>query len=223
MPRYFDWLDAEGLALYETELTDPLSDLFPDERIGLERAVPKRVREFTAGRHCARLCLRELGFAPGAILSGPDRLPVWPEGVTGSITHTDDHCAVVVGRISSRVGAIGIDLEPEGDLPADILEMVARPEECIWLQEQPAGRRGLLAKVIFSAKECAYKAQYPLSHTMLEFHDFRLRLNSNEDGFEAEFMCDCAPFTEGQRLSGQLRIANGGIACAIIIPGREYA
>jgi len=150
-----------------------------------------------------------------------DRMPVWPEGITGSITHTDDHCAAVLARHSGGIASLGIDLEPDEDLPADILEMVCRPEELVWLQEQRADRRGLLAKVIFSAKECAYKAQYPLSGTMLEFHDFRIQLHADEERFEAEFMRDCAPFMKMQRLLGRVRIGKGGIACAIIIGNRR--
>ena len=162
----------------------------------------------------------ELGFNPVAMPPGQDRQPVWPKGIVGSITHTDNHCAAAVGRLSSGIGSVGIDLEPDNSLPTDILGLVCRPEERLWLQEQPIGRRGLLAKVIFSAKECAYKAQYPLSRDMLEFHDFRIRLDCDADRFEAEFMRECTPFIAGQRLQGQLRIANGGIACAVIIARR---
>jgi 4'-phosphopantetheinyl transferase EntD len=219
MTRYFDWLAADGVAVHEMSLDAAPSELFPEERIGLERAVPKRIREFTAGRHCARRCLEELGFAPVAIPSESDRLPLWPEGVTGSITHTDDHCAAVIARRSRGITSIGIDLEPDDDLPADILDTICRPEELAWLEEHQSGERGLLAKAIFSAKECAYKAQYPLSRELLEFHDFRVRLRADEQRFDAEFMRDCAPFARGQQLSGQLRIGNGGIACALIIRG----
>lgn len=220
MIRYFDWLADKELAVHETALSEPVPELFPVERISLERAVPKRLKEFAAGRHCARRCVEKLGLDPAPIPSGDDRLPLWPEGVMGSITHTDDHCAAVVARLSRKIVSIGIDLEPSVDLPADILEIVCRPEESAWLQKQSENRRGLLAKVIFSAKECAYKAQYPLSRDMLEFHDFRIRLQSDEERFEVEFMRDAVPFRMTQRLQGRLRIANGCIACALIIADR---
>jgi 4'-phosphopantetheinyl transferase EntD len=142
---------------------------------------------------------------------------VWPEGVIGSITHTDDHCAAVIARRSRGIASIGIDLEPDNDLPADILDTVCRIEELTWLNDQPAEQRGLLAKAIFSAKECAYKAQYPLSRDVLEFHDLGVWLYTDEQRFEAEFMRDCAPFTKGQRLAGRSRISNGAIACAIVL------
>jgi 4'-phosphopantetheinyl transferase EntD len=219
MTRFFGWLAADNIAVHETGLAAPLPELFPEERIGLERAVRKRVREFTGGRYCARRCLEALGFDPVAILAGDNRMPVWPNGVVGSITHTDDHCAAVVARLSGGIASIGIDLEPYDDLPTDILDIVCRAEELAWLDDQPLDRRGLLAKAIFSAKECAYKAQYPHSRDMLEFHDFRVWLHADEQHFEAEFMRDCPPFSKTQRLQGQLRIAKGGIACAIVIAG----
>lgn len=220
MIRYFDWLAADGIAVHEIWLDMTPSALLPEERQGLERAAPKRFREFAAGRHCARRCLQELGFAPVAIPSGSDRLPIWPEGVTGSITHTDDHCAAAVARCSQDVTSIGIDLEPDDDLPEDILDTVCLSEEQMWLRDQPVGRRGLLAKAIFSAKECAYKTQYPLSRTMLEFHDFRIRLRTDDQCFEAEFMRDAGLFIKGERLAGQIRIGNGAIATAIVLSKR---
>jgi 4'-phosphopantetheinyl transferase EntD len=217
MTRYFDWLAADGIAVHEMSLDAAPSELFPEEREGLERTVPKRIREFAAGRYCVRRCLEELGLAPVAIPSGSDRLPVWPEGVIGSITHTDDHCAAVIARRSQGIVSIGIDLEPDDDLPADILDTICRPEELAWLEERQSSERGVLAKAIFSAKECAYKAQYPLSRDVLEFHDLGVWLYTDEQRFEAEFMRDCAPFTKGQRLAGRLRISNGAIACAIVL------
>src|SRR5437867_13394741 len=79
----------------------------------LERTLdfaPKRLREYCAGRLCARRALAELGISGHSLRHGQDRRPVWPQGVVGSITHTDSFCAAVVAR-KGPLRAIGLDAE----------------------------------------------------------------------------------------------------------------
>src|SRR5258708_8108427 len=64
------------------------------------KAVPKRRREFTAGRNCARRALAQLGYPDFALLAGSHGQPLWPPGIAGSITHCDDYCAVAVAPVS---------------------------------------------------------------------------------------------------------------------------
>jgi len=58
--------------------------LFPAEEAAIARAVPKRRREFTTGRACARAALAKLGLPPAPIVPGLRGAPQWPAGVTGS-------------------------------------------------------------------------------------------------------------------------------------------
>ena len=76
--------------------------LRPEERAYVESAVPRRVREFAAGRQCARLALRELGGPDEAIPVGLSRQPKWPPGIVGSITHTVGYCLAVVAVRGTR-------------------------------------------------------------------------------------------------------------------------
>ena len=64
--------------------------LYPEEAASIKRAVPKRWREFTAGRLCAREALRRLGIERHPILVGEHREPLWPSGVVGTLSHCDD-------------------------------------------------------------------------------------------------------------------------------------
>ena len=70
--------------------------LLPAERAALGQVVDGRRRDFAAGRHCARRALARLVGSPEPILSGPDREPVWPQGIVGSITHCDGYRAAAV-------------------------------------------------------------------------------------------------------------------------------
>ncbi|MBL3669887.1 hypothetical protein JL475_28675 [Streptomyces sp. M2CJ-2] len=73
--------------------------LLPEEEPLVTAAVEKRGREFTAVRHCARQALRELGVAPGPILTDRAGAPVRPAGVVGSMTHGEGYCAAVLARL----------------------------------------------------------------------------------------------------------------------------
>src|SRR5450432_2196927 len=83
-------------------------DLTPEESDFLAGAVPGRVKEFGAGRACARAGLASLGWNDVSIPSGPDRAPIWPDGVVGSITHVEDYCLAVVAR-QDRIASLGVD------------------------------------------------------------------------------------------------------------------
>jgi 4'-phosphopantetheinyl transferase EntD len=225
MADCFSWFADAEIAVHEMAIADASqAELLPEERAHVGRAVPKRVREFAAGRICARRAIVKLGLAPAAIPAGADRAPVWPDGVIGSITHADGHCAAAVARAGGGIAAIGLDLEEAAPLPEGVLEIVCSAEEQAWLQAQPAAEREILARAIFSAKECAYKAQYTLSRQMLEFHDLRLDLDPAQGRFATTFLRDAAPFARGQTISGRLRIATGRIACAMVLrPGLHVA
>lgn len=223
MKRYFEWLASEQIVLQETALTNRQPDLLPEETVYVRGAVPHRIAEFSAGRACARNCMAELGYPAAAIPVRSDRLPLWPDGLVGSITHMKDHCAVAMGRRSDGILSIGIDLEPADNLPADILDIVCFQEERSWLKNQPPSDRGVLAHAIFSAKECAYKVQYPLSGQILEFEDFQITFDLDKGLFRAIFTRASLPFEKNDMLTGHIKIGDGGIASAIVLRDRNRA
>jgi len=111
--------------------------LFPAEAEAVRTAGPRRRAEFAAGRSCARAALATLGVAAGPILPGPAGQPLWPAGVTGSITHTAGYQACAVGR-TADVAAIGIDAEPDAPLPAGLIESIATAPELAWISRHVA-------------------------------------------------------------------------------------
>jgi 4'-phosphopantetheinyl transferase EntD len=213
----FTGLLDRRLAVAEMNIGDLPIPLLPEEEAFVARAVSRRRNEFAAGRACARQALAAIGETPGALLPGSDRLPIWPPGVRGSITHTDRLCAAAVGRRDDGLQSVGIDLEPAEPLPADLWDTVCVPAERHWLDGTAPGDRGLLARALFSAKECAFKCQYPLTSTMLEFHDLVVTLDRNMGTFSARLGREAPPFRRGHTLAGRIRIANPFIACAMVI------
>lgn len=80
----------------------------------LHRAVEKRQAEYLAGRYCAKYALHAIGLDARFIPSGKNREPLWPEGIIGSISHSNEFAAACVSR-SPKVLGVGIDLEETVD------------------------------------------------------------------------------------------------------------
>lgn len=201
----------------ESEIRDVDVTPFPEEMALIETAVGKRRREFAAGRTCAREALAVLGLPMTAIPSGPDRAPVWPAGVVGSISHSATRCVAAVARQSDGFISIGVDIEEAVPLEEAYATDICTRFERDWLGRQPTRDRGLLLKIMFSAKECAYKCQYPLTGTFLEYDAMRIELNIGSNSFDAYFEVDAYPFAAGDRLHGRLGFAHGHVATAIAL------
>jgi 4'-phosphopantetheinyl transferase EntD len=157
--------------------------LWREERELIDAAVPARQREFAAGRACARLLLAGLGFEPAPLLWAADRSPLWPRGAIGSITHDGHRCAVAVAR-AARLCALGLDLEPDEPLEPELWPELFRPSE-FDLLARSARAGGRMARLLFSAKECVYKATSALGYTTLDFQDVEIVLYPCKERFRA--------------------------------------
>jgi 4'-phosphopantetheinyl transferase EntD len=147
--------------------------LLPAEAAHLGRAVSKRVQEFAAGRLCARRALAEFGMGDFPVEVAVDRLPIWPELMLGSITHTAGFCAAVVAE-RRCLTALGLDSELVGDVRREIWPSICVPLETAWLESLPESQRAAAVTLIFSAKEAFYKYQYAVVRERLNFHDARV-------------------------------------------------
>lgn len=200
-------------------VTNPLAEtdgaLFHVEQEAIRRAIPARQREFRAGRTAVRMAQAALGLAPCAVPMGPDRAPVWPDGQCGAISHAGDTCIAVVCA-DPAIKALGLDIEPRAPLPDDILETVLNPDERHWISQQP--NPGVLARLFFSAKECAYKAQYPLTGQLFDFDTIAIAVNPGQGEFEAVFTRPVPPFARGAGLVGRLSVTDRLIITAIALP-----
>ena len=134
-----------------------------------------RKEHFRSGRICAGEVLSKLGTIGQPVLRDPQtREPLWPEGISGAITHSGNWAAAAAGK-TSDVSGIGIDLEDlERQVDSRISRHVCIPEEQKWLQECGEDFLEQNLKIIFSAKESIFKAFFPYTRTYLHFHDARI-------------------------------------------------
>jgi 4'-phosphopantetheinyl transferase EntD len=202
-----------GVVAYETREFVQSSFLLAGERSVVANAVPKRVAEFAAGRVCARYALAELGHVDFELLRSADRRPLWPDGIAGSITHTDRYCGAAVGR-KSAISSIGIDTEEIARMDDSIFRAISTPEEQSRLEGIDPSRRQRAMALVFSAKEAFYKCYAGAGGEMLGFREIALRFH--EDGFSVEPQRALRPFRICVALpTGRYEIRDDMVFCAV--------
>jgi 4'-phosphopantetheinyl transferase EntD len=174
------------------------ADLHPDEAACIPRAGVKRRREFAIGRSLARRAFAQLGIEGFALLSDGDRVPRWPEGVVGSISHCAGCCAVVVAR-RGRILSLGLDVERGGRLEDELLARICTPREIEWARTLPPPEGADWGKLVFSAKESAYKCYFPLARKLLGFQDMEIEFSADAASFNARLLREDAPAPGGAR------------------------
>lgn len=174
--------------------------LYPEEEPFVCRAVPKRRREFTAGRLLARRAFAQLGIAHYPLRMGGDREPLWPAGVVGSISHCDGCCGVAVAR-TDAIRSLGLDIELAAPLTRDLVRLVCSPAEVQRIERLSHAGAPDWAKIVFSAKESVYKCVFPLARRFLDFHDVEIVLDPPAGTFAATVLP-----VAGLRLAGRFAI-----------------
>lgn len=194
-----------AIAICEVAAADPTS-LWPAEQAAVKGAVPHRLAEFAAGRAAARAALAALGLAPAPLPMGPDRAPVWPDGISGSIAHA----AGIAIAVARNGPPLGVDVEADAPLPPDLWPVITTQAERDALPEGESGR--LIAR-IFAAKEALFKAQHPERRAMFGFDAVTVTLANT--GFHARFVTSAGAFRPGDIIGGRLAVAEGLILAGV--------
>ena len=189
----------------ETNLNASLGNIYPEEEIFIQNVAPKRKIDFVAGRVCARKALSRLGIDKFPIIMSKDRSPIWPEHVVGTISHTQGYCGAAVA-LKSSTKSVGLDIECVDRLNNKCWYLICTDQEHQWIKSLPKIRQNILAALIFSAKECFYKCQYPVSQKWAGFHDAVISLDHslNEGEFEIKLIKDISTsFAKGNFFKGK--------------------
>ena len=153
--------------------------LHPLEQALVSHSVDLRKAEFGDARWCAHQALRDLGqWGDEPILRGERGMPLWPEDITGSLTHTEGFRAAVVAP-KTHVRSMGLDAEPAEALPREVIGSIARQGEMPQLERLRAEGIGCADRLLFCAKEATYKAWFPMTHRWLGFEDAEIDIRSD--------------------------------------------
>ena len=140
----------------------------------IKKAVHKRQAEYLAGRICATQALTALNFDNPIIHTADDRVPIWPAGTFGSITHTKGIAAAIAGIKHGATG-VGIDIEQliKDSQETKLQTYILREDENTQFNELSKQVAHPLS-VVFSAKESIFKALYPFVGKYFGFDKARL-------------------------------------------------
>ncbi|NVO57358.1 4'-phosphopantetheinyl transferase superfamily protein [Rhodobacteraceae bacterium B1Z28] len=144
--------------VFRKELFAHFNVPFPDS---LQNAVDKRRAEYLAGRLAVKYGFRFLNLPDVPIAQRTDRAPIWPHGISGSISHTCDRCASLIYK--DPLAMTGVDIEkvvPGPNIEAIRGTALNSTEVRVLSAAQTLGD-DQKAVLVFSAKESLFKALYP--------------------------------------------------------------
>ncbi len=167
------------------QIADYRDQLAPDTLATLNKAIPKRQREFATGRLLASHALKASGCADTRVNRGDNRQPLWPTDRVGSISHSHSWAWVAVSRAGTLKG-LGVDIEQVGRLGKKLFDSVFTDIE----QERHAKAPEHWPDILFSAKEAIYKAVNPITHHYIGFHEVDVTLSPDGRRFSVEYVGD---------------------------------
>ncbi|WP_338894964.1 4'-phosphopantetheinyl transferase superfamily protein [Streptomyces sp. TG1A-60] len=218
-----------SVVVVEAHTDDPAAaaegiELYPEEEAVMARAVPKRRREFTVVRGCARQAMEKLGLQPRAVVPGERGAPGWPDGLTGSMTHCEGYAAAALVR-AADLASLGIDAELHDALPEGVLTAIALPAEEARLRRLTADHPSVhWDRLLFSAKESVYKAWFPLTGRWLDFSEADIEVSVDPDGRSGRLRAELlvpGPVVDGRRIGafdGSWTVRQRLVATAVSIP-----
>ena len=152
------------------------------------KAVNKRKYQFFLGRLAAHKAMEQLNIKPSPVLKGNDNEPVWPPGLTGSITHTKNTAIAAVAKKKDNISGVGVDIEKiTRKISWGIIDKICLPSEKVWV-EQISQKSNIRLFMIFSAKETVYKTFFPIYKTFFGFHEVFLTWNEQKQSFDGKLL-----------------------------------
>jgi 4'-phosphopantetheinyl transferase EntD len=181
---------------------------------------PERRAEYETGRALARRALAALGVPDADLPPDRDRVPAWPAGYCGSISHARctgvSLCAAAAAPRDLCV-SLGLDVECVRRFEPRLVRRIVTPAEEHRLTDQ--GLDALdCAVTVFSAKEALYKALFPLTRQVLDFPDVRIDLTPAEGTFTAVLAPHADARSVGDGYRGRFCRTPAFVAAAVEIP-----
>ncbi len=166
---------------YCCRIQDYTQQLHPEEFCVISKAIEKRRYEFSSGRLCVKKALQKVEIDSCILKQGINGEPLWPDNVTGTISHSNSWAGAAVA-IKNIVIGIGFDIETVGRINDRMLKKIITDQEKNQLKRKNKQESGEYTALIFSAKEAFYKALSYKYTEALRFKD--ISIISNDDSPE---------------------------------------
>lgn len=139
-----------------------------------QSAVEKRKSQSLGARWCAQEAALGLGITLSQLPLDEAGAPQWPEGVVGSLAHSE---TLAVAVVSANHRCVGVDVEELFDEKKLLLlsDTILTSREKQSLSADVFERCWELTS-IFGLKEAAYKALYPEFKTFIDFPELEVDL-----------------------------------------------
>ena len=184
----------------------PSFRLETSEQQGTGKMADRRLRTFRMGRYCARSAMLDLGQAGLPVARGAQGEPCWPEGITGSISHTESLGAAVVAFKRDYAG-LGLDIEEDGELSPELFPQILLEGELDAFRQ--ALGPGRSARLLFSIKESLFKCVWPSLRCWIDFTDMEIVPGLDEGSWQAVSRCGQVPDSITARLQGRWNVSRG--------------
>lgn len=136
----------------------------------MRNSINKRKIEFLLGRYCAQKSLFNLGIQVGFLDRNENRVPIWPNGYTGSISHSNEHF-IAVSSSTTNYSGLGVDIEKfiSQKYFLSISNFILNYDEKNLMKEIDSNKKMLFLTLFFSAKESFYKLFFQQTSIKLDF------------------------------------------------------
>ena len=168
---------------YATTSLHQLNNLPPEKlpqvNFGLSQ---NRNQEYLLGRLAIKDALGSLGYPPIWIERDPiTKTPVWPKGITGSLSHSSGLALAVVGDSPPILG-LGVDLERANrTIDLGIERHICTQDESDDLRSLHLENHAIRLLLTFSAKESLYKCFFgKIPRDLLRFKNVSLEWESSK-------------------------------------------
>ncbi|MEM7002712.1 MAG: 4'-phosphopantetheinyl transferase superfamily protein [Pseudomonadota bacterium] len=174
-----------GMAGAICPLDDYSEQLDVEQMAILGEARDVRKVAFSIGRYCALLAQEQLNLAP-SIIGQNARAPLWPDNLSGSISHSKQ---LAVSIVSREPCGVGVDIETLGRISDKLLPTLFTSRELRKLETAP----DYATTLAFSAKEAGYKAIAPWVGEYIGFQEAEIIPDYAAGTFRIHYLGKSAP------------------------------
>lgn len=217
IPEAHTYACSYDMAAYQDEL---LLNFDPAMAPRLAHTPIARRAAFLAGRYCVMKAFVDAGVPWRGLPANTNRTPAWPDGVTGSISHSDTAAVAAVSKNGDVIG-IGVDVERiiVDSVRDEIGYLVVSGQQEQALLDECGADRAATFTLFFSAKEAFFKAVYAQVGRHFDFHAVRVaEIDRSERTIVLQLLDDlCPSLKKGMSFYARFAVAEEHVTTGLVI------